>query len=256
MFQGTDTLDLSIKRKSGETGESDFQGDGQGNVPKDTVLVLDAKSKLGEEVVLQMILKGIKVKTLVRKKEEAQVAFGQYVSCVESSLDDRASLRALLKGVKSVVVTGGMGFDKGQRLMEACKSQEVDQVVLMSSYVKRESFFEKILVKSEQSILEDEEREQMVATSGVPYTIVRGGVLEDSLERSEAIKISRSGKLRGGSVSRSDLAYASVACLDFKPQNTTIELVPNSSSSGPGDDSIVLVESEEDWKVALESELI
>lgn len=268
---------------SGSDGEMEKAGESRS--AKDTVLVLDAKSSLGEEVVLQLILKRVKVKALVNDEERASEAFGDYVTPVNSSIDDRTSIRRLLRGVKSVILVGNLGINRGALLMEACLSEGVEQVVLMSSCISRENFFAKLLVKQEQSILEDREREREVASSGVPYTIVRCGKLKDTMSVSMAAGSGRMAAIRvtkgEGSVSdslqkttdeststlisRSSFAYAAVSCLQFNPQNNIVELSELEDKVGAQERSAAyasteggktfLVQSEEDWEAVFNSEV-
>jgi len=263
--KGTDVLDLSLKKEiAPNTDDLSVRAAESGSsTERDTVLVLDASGKLGEEVVLQLILKRTKVKALVGDREQACCAFGEYVSCVESSLDDRSSVRRLLEGVKSVVVTGSMGYDGGQRFMEACLASGVGQVVLMSSYAQSDGLLGKIFADREQIRLEDLEREKVVKESGVAFTIIRAGDLKDSspgLQAKRALEVCRDDKGPGGRVegmlSRTDFACATVASLDFEPRNLTVELservMEDSSVSGTSGSFLVELNSEEDWNLVFE----
>ncbi|QDZ18389.1 hypothetical protein HOP50_01g08940 [Chloropicon primus] len=259
--KGTDVLDLSAKRPETKEGGERLEGDDSegDDSERDAVLVVDANGKLGEEVVLQLILKRVKVKALVRSEEDASNSFGEYATCVESSLDDRTSLRRLLRGVKSLVVTGGMGFDKGERLMEACKSAGVEQVVLLSSYNNREGFLGGLFVSKEQSQLEDRERERIVAESGVPFSIIRAGDLADSspsLQGGKLLEVSlgeKANRKLGGSLPRSELASASVACLAFGAKNLVVELAEGEGEGTPAADTFLVdVNSDEDWSLVFE----
>ncbi len=85
------------------------------------------------------------------------------------------------------------------------------------------------------------------------YTIVSGGDLEDTAGRSEGLRVRR---VEGGramaaasdgslSLSRSDFAWASVACLSFAPRNARVELFR--ATSGNPSSGATPVETEEDW---------
>lgn len=240
--------------------DEDGNGAGdEGSVARDAILVLDANTKIGEEVVLQLILKRLKVKALVSDAVQAAEAFGEYANCVESSLDDRSSLRRLLSGVKSVVVTGAMGYDKGERLMEACRSAKVDHVVLLSSFVQSEGLGATLsqIFNKERANLEDGERERVVGAAGVPFTIVRAGDLRDSNFAGGGLSTSlvvtkreaeAAGAAPGGNLSRADFALAAVACLSHPPRNLVLDLVEteDGGAGGAGAGSFV-VEEEEDW---------
>lgn len=245
------------------TVSDDENGNGagdEGSVARDAILVLDANTKIGEEVVLQLILKRLKVKALVSDAVQAAEAFGEYANCVESSLDDRSSLRRLLSGVKRVVVTGAMGYDKGERLMEACRSAKVEHVVLLSSFVQSEGLGATLsqIFNKERANLEDGERERVVGAAGVPFTIVRAGDLRDSNFAGGGLSTSLVVTKReaeatgaapgGGNLSRADFALAAVACLSHPPRNLVLDLVETADggAGGTGAGSFV-VEEEDDW---------
>ncbi|GIL77629.1 hypothetical protein Vretimale_6801 [Volvox reticuliferus] len=92
----------------------------------DVVLVTDADSPIGEQVVLQLILARQQLRLLVRDVAAAKTAYGPYATPLPA---DAGTNPRALRGVKCLVLLGR----PVRGLMEAAKAARVKHVVLLSS---------------------------------------------------------------------------------------------------------------------------
>ncbi|XP_023643465.1 uncharacterized protein LOC17894577 isoform X2 [Capsella rubella] len=80
-----------------EEEDNDLDGD------KDAVFVTDGDSDLGQMIILQLIVKGSRVKALVKDKRKALDAFGAYVELTSGDASDERFLRKAFKGVGAII---------------------------------------------------------------------------------------------------------------------------------------------------------
>lgn len=179
--------------------------------PKDTILVLDGDSPMGEQLILQLIVAREKackhvsasqqhrsavvlsrwmpnkrlcccacqqVRALVGDPVMAKQAFGPYVEFVRGSASSLESddAAAALKGVRTLVVTGKLGSGGAS----AARRAGAEHVVLLSSVgLESGGLSLGFLTGSEDAVLKDARREALVAAAGLPYTVVRVGAVQD-----------------------------------------------------------------------------
>eukprot|EP00798_Chlamydomonas_sp_ICE-L_P026874 gene26874-4483_t len=151
--------------------DEDEGGDGS------TILVLDAESPMGEQVVLKLILARADIKICVKNGTAAKNAFGPYVTPVNSALlDDAEAMRKALKGVGSIVIPSKTGS-----IPQLAKQAGVSHVVMLSSAGLPAPSNPLSFLDREVGILRDASREASIAASGVRYTIqLLMTLLEDS----------------------------------------------------------------------------
>ncbi|XP_017407048.2 uncharacterized protein At2g37660, chloroplastic isoform X2 [Vigna angularis] len=187
-----------------EDGEDDYPED----EVRDAVLVTDGDSEMGQMVILSLIIKKARVKALVKDKRVALEAFGSYVE--EGFLSSVGSL----KGVQHVILLSQLSAYSGKSGFQS----------MMKSNAKK-------LAEQDESVLK---------ISGVPYTIIRTGALQDTPGGKQGFTFDQ-GCAASGSISKEDAAFVCVAALDCTPQTGFIFEVAN------GDNKV------SDWKECLSS---
>eukprot|EP00803_Ostreobium_quekettii_P001985 evm.model.scf_256EXC.4 EVM.evm.TU.scf_256EXC.4 scf_256EXC:22702-25631(-) len=140
------------------------------------ILVTDAMSLTGDQVLLQLILARQKVKVLCTDARKVQSAYGQYAEPVESTVGDTVLLRSAMRGITSVVCVGAVGD-----VPRVAAELGVRHIVLVSSVGRSKDILFDFgsLIGSEEAVLSDPGREVAVQNCGVPYTIVRAESLKD-----------------------------------------------------------------------------
>jgi len=172
--------------------------------PKDTILVLDGDSPMGEQLILQLIVAREKVRALVGDPVMAKQAFGPYVEFVRGSASSLESddAAAALKGVRTLVVTGKLGSGGAS----AARRAGAEHVVLLSSVgLESGGLSLGFLTGSEDAVLKDARREALVAAAGLPYTVVRVGAVQDVPGGDSTIRLIPDGTPQG-KISREDVA--------------------------------------------------
>jgi hypothetical protein len=132
-----------------------------------------------------------------------------------------------MKGAAAVVCCG-----KGEGLAAAAAAASVPHLVLLSSVGLAPSGFSFFGLSGEQRVLGDARREQEVTASGVPYTIVRVGALQDVPGGAMRLEVVP-GSTPSGALCREDAAtvLAQAALRDPKMGS----LVVSVSAAGPGE---------------------
>ena len=260
------------KQEGGDGGNGDEGDDDEG--PTNSVLVIDANSKVGEQTVLQLILSRIRVKAIVSDVEASAAAFGPYVKCVKGSLDNERSLRRALKRVRAVIIAGGAGPYSGRLLMKACREVgTVKHVVLVSTYAKARWGPLAPIVDREHLALEEAAREEAIRASGIPFTIIRGGRIQpNAIGRSPSLLVARSDAADAAdatpsegppptfgepeeeaSVSRADLAFSCVSSLSHAPAEGGVVVSIAGSPASTQSGGATLVSEVEDWEQVYEA---
>ncbi|CAN1162176.1 hypothetical protein LINPERHAP2_LOCUS24354 [Linum perenne] len=181
--------------KDGSASEQDEE-DGQlsENEVRDAILVADGDSELGQMVILQLIVKRARVKALVKDKRAAMEAFGTYV---EPETD--AVLLDLQEGFFA-----SFGSFKGMQLSVYRSSSGIQS--LMNSNARKLSELD----------------ETAVMSSGVPYTIVRTGALQNTSGGTQGFSFVKArfciGCAEKGTLSKEDAAFICVEALEVVPQ--------------------------------------
>ncbi|XP_050289607.1 uncharacterized protein LOC126727730 [Quercus robur] len=141
---------------------------------RNAVLVTDGDSEIGQMVILSLIVKGTRVKALVKDKQTALEAFGTYVESMVGDASDKKFLKKALRGVRTIICPNE-GFLSN---VEGLKG--VQHVVLLSQlYAYRGSGGIQALMKSNARKLAEQD-ESLLMASGIPYTIIRAGLLQST----------------------------------------------------------------------------
>ena len=205
---------------------------------KPLVLVAGATGKTGSLVVAQLKAKGYPVRAFVRSAEKAAERLGADVEAVVGDLRDPASIAAALDGVGVVVNAAGSGvpaaddnmpehvdFEGARNLADAAAAASVGHYVLISSMGATQDdhqlnrLFNNILIWKRKG-------EEAVAASGIPYTVIRPGGLNDGPGNEQTV-IFEQGDLPGleKAISRADVARVTVAAVkDEKARNKVFEI--------------------------------
>lgn len=160
--------------RDGELQQEEFvdeKEDEDDSIPRDAVLVLDADTNLmAEQVLLQLILARANIQAVVRDVVAAKTGYGPYVQATGGNSNDPNAVRmAARKKVKTVVMCGQV-FPS---VMQAATLAGVQHVVLLSAVgLPKDGGFQ-LFKNNELDILKDQQREAIVRSSGLKYTIVR-----------------------------------------------------------------------------------
>jgi len=214
-----------------EDEEDGYEGEG------DAILVLDADTPMGEQVVLQLILARAEVKALVKDVTAARNSYGPYVTPLSLDPSNPGLLKKALKNCGSVVVLGpSLGA-----LPRVVKEAGMAHVLLLSAAgTPSQGGFLSGLFDKELSGLRDAGREDALRNTGVRYTVVRVGAVRDAPGGQAGLALtSSSGGQQGGAtasapVSREDLAAVIVQALMRPPQGDEGGRTFTVASTGPG----------------------
>ncbi|CAL8131272.1 unnamed protein product [Prunus armeniaca] len=166
----------------------------EGEETRDAVLVTDGDSEMGQMVILSLIVKRARIKALVKDKRAALEAFGTYVE--EGFLSTVGSL----KGVKHVILLSQLSVYKGANGIQA----------LLKSNARK-------LAEQDESIL---------VASGIPYTVIRAGLLQNSSGGTQGFSFEQ-GSSAKGTLSKEDATFICVEAVDAVPQKGFIFEVVN-----------------------------
>ena len=205
---------------------------------KPLVLVAGATGGTGSLVVAQLKAKGYPVRAFVRNAEKAAERLGPDVEAVVGDLRDPASIAATLDGVAVVINAAGSGvpapddnmpehvdFEGARNLADAAVAAGVSHYVLVSSMGvthddhQLNRLFNNILIWKRKG-------EDAVAASGIPYTIIRPGGLNDGPGNEQKV-IFEQGDIMGldKAISRADVARVTVATVrDEEARNKVFEI--------------------------------
>ncbi|QCE02420.1 hypothetical protein DEO72_LG8g432 [Vigna unguiculata] len=199
---------------------------------RDAVLVTDGDSEMGQMVILSLIVKKARVKALVKDKRVALEAFGSYVESLAGDTSDNRFVKKALRGVRTIICPNE-GF-----LSNVGSLQGVQHVILLSqlSAYSSKSGFQSMMKSNAKKLAEQDE--SVLKTSGIPYTIIRTGALQDTPGGKQGFTFDQ-GCAASGSISKEDAAFVCVAALDCTPQTGFIFEVAN------GDNRV------SDWKECL-----
>lgn len=199
----------------------------QDDSPKDTVLVLDGDSAMGEQLVLQLILARQKVRALVGDPVMARQAFGPYVDFVQGSASAMGDAAGALKGVQTLIATGKLDAE----CVRAAKRAGVERLLLLSSLgLETGGLSLGFLLGSEDAVLKDARREAVAASSGLPFTVVRVGAIQDVPGGSSDLSL-QSDAPPTGKISREDVARVLSAAVSKQPPSAGVILTVGSQSS-------------------------
>ncbi|XP_024184229.1 uncharacterized protein LOC112189189 isoform X1 [Rosa chinensis] len=204
----------------------------EGDETRDAVLVTDGDSEMGQMVILSLIVKRARVKALVKDKRAALEAFGTYVESLTGDSRDKPFLRRVLRGV-STVICPNEGF-----LSTVGSLKGVNHVILLSqlSVYKGAGGIQALMKSNARKLAEEDE--SILMASGIPYTIIRAGSLQNSPGGTQGFSFEK-GTAAKGTLSKEDAAFICVEAVDAVPKERFIFEVVN------GDDKV------SDWKECL-----
>ncbi|KAH9665158.1 NAD(P)-bd dom domain-containing protein [Citrus sinensis] len=171
--------------KDGSNEEDEEKEDEFPEEARDAVLVTDGDSDIGQMVILSLIVKRTRIKALVKDKRNAMESFGTYVE--EGFISNAGSL----KGVQHVILLSQLSVYRGSGGIQA----------LMKGNARKLA----------------EQDESMLMASGVPYTIIRTGVLQNTPGGKQGFQFEE-GCAANGSLSKEDAAFICVEALESIPQ--------------------------------------
>ncbi|KAG8388418.1 hypothetical protein BUALT_Bualt02G0123800 [Buddleja alternifolia] len=187
---------------------------------RDAVLVTDGDNEIGQMIILSLIVKRIRVKALVKDKRAAMEAFGTYVESMAGDAKDETYLKKALKGVRAVICPIE-GF-----LCNIESWKGVEHVILLSqlSVYRDSTGIQAVMISNARKLAEQDEN--LVKASGVPYSIIRTGVLKNTPGGQQGFCFEE-GSASKGSLSKEDAAFICVEALDNVPQKGLIFEVVN-----------------------------
>ncbi|XP_073220033.1 uncharacterized protein [Cicer arietinum] len=237
-----------LSKDGTSTEDDDVDDDYKDDEVRDAVLVTDGDSEMGQMVILSLIVNKSRVKALVKDKRVALEAFGSYVESLAGDTSDNRFLKKALRGVRTIICPNE-GF-----ISSVGSLQGVKHVILLSQVLfflkkhysslappqRQPLFF--VLTKLQlsvysgkigiQSMMKNnakklaEQDESVLKTSGIPYTIIRTGELQDTPGGNQGFTFGK-GCAASGSISKEDAAFVCVKALEFVPQTGFIFEVAN-----------------------------
>ncbi len=204
------------------------------------VLVAGATGRTGKQAVLQLAARGYKVRALVRDDAKATTAeFPAGVTVIKGDVRDLASLKPAMKGVKFVISAIGAGGGPNPQpgngaedidnlgvanLAQAAKAAKVKQLVLVSS-ASTTHYADYPVAFMRPIFAAKFKGENALRASGVPYTIVRPGGLNDEPGGKLAVQFAQ-GDTVAGRIPRADVATVCIEALGRKASiGRTFEIV-------------------------------
>ncbi|KAH0736465.1 hypothetical protein KY285_012172 [Solanum tuberosum] len=213
--------------KDGSLSEEDMSS--EEDEVRDAVLVTDGDNEIGQMIILSLIIKRTRIKALVKDKRVAMEAFGTYVEPIAGDARDRSLLKKALSGVRAVICPNE-GFISN---LESWKG--LQHVILLSqlSVYRGSSGVQAIVTANARK--QAEQDESLVMASGIPYTIIRTGLLINAPGGNQGFNF-KEGCASQGKLSKEDAAFICVEALETLPQKGLIFEVVN------GEDKVM------DWK--------
>ena len=214
---------------SGQVSETRAESTAAEEYTRPLVLVAGATGKTGSRVVAELQARGFPVRAFVRDAARAAERLGPEVEAAVGDLRHPASIAAALDGVGAIINAAGSGvpaaadnmpehvdFEGARNRAEAAAAAGVGHYVLVSSQgVTHDGhalnrMFNNILVWKRRG-------EEAVTASGVAYTIVRPGGLNDEPGGIQKIAFDQGDKSEQGRIiSRTDVARVCVAALEHE----------------------------------------
>ncbi|KAL3618212.1 hypothetical protein CASFOL_038533 [Castilleja foliolosa] len=181
---------------------------------RDAVLVTDGDNEIGQMIILSLIIKRVRVKALVKDKRVAMEAFGTYVESMAGNTKDNIFLSKALRGVRAVICPNE-GF-----LSNIDSWKGIQHVILLS----QESTGIQAVINSNAKKLAEQD-EDVAKASGVPYSIIRTGILKNIPGGQQGFCFDE-GSAAKGSLSKEDAAFICVEALDnIPPKGLLFEVV-------------------------------
>jgi NADH dehydrogenase len=150
---------------------------------KAMILVTGGTGFIGQSLIRQLITNGYDVRTLVRPgKATPRLPRGIPLDVVVSSLSDERGVRAAMKGVDQIfhLVTGEYQGSHADLLASDIQSTQVVTKAALESGIKQMIYISHLGADraSAYPVLKSKGiAENIIKTSGVPYTILRSGIV-------------------------------------------------------------------------------
>ncbi|XP_059457375.1 uncharacterized protein LOC132187176 isoform X1 [Corylus avellana] len=207
-----------LPAKDGSVVEDDDQSEVE--EVRDAVLVTDGDSDIGQMVILSLIVKKTRVKALVKDKRAALEAFGTYVESMAGDASDKPFLRRALRGVRTIICPNE-GF-----LSNVGGLNGVQHVIFLSqlSAYKGAGGIQALMKSNARKLAEQDEL--MLIASGIPYTIIKAGLLESTPGGGQGFSFEE-GSSERRNLSKEDAAFICVEAIDAVPQRGFIFEVAN-----------------------------
>lgn len=187
---------------------------------RDAVLVTDGDDDIGQMIILSLIVKRTPVKALVKDKRSAVEAFGSYVEPMAGDTNDRSFQKKALRGVRAIICPNE-GF-----LSQVESLKGVEHVIVLSqlSVYRGTGGIQAIMNSKARKLAEQDE--SMVMASGIPYTVVRAGSLQNTPGGKQGFSF-KQGSAVQGCLSKEDAAFICMEALDAVPKRGLVFEVVN-----------------------------
>uniref|UniRef100_A0A803NY92 NAD(P)-binding domain-containing protein n=1 Tax=Cannabis sativa TaxID=3483 RepID=A0A803NY92_CANSA len=218
--------------KDGSIVDDEDEDESSENGARDAILVTDGDSEIGQMVILSLIVKRARVKALVKDKRVALEAFGTYVESIAGDSRDKPFLKRALRGVRTIICPNE-GF-----LSNVGNLKGVQHIILLSQLCVYKGAGGIQAFMKGNTIKKAEQEESLVAASGIPYTIIRCGSLQNTPGGKQGFSFEE-GCAAIKSLSKEDAAFICVEAVDVVPQKGFTFEVVNGENNVP------------DWKECL-----
>lgn len=152
------------------------------------------------------------MKAVVKDRRAALEAFGTYVESLAGDANNTTFIKKALKGVQAIVCPTE-GF-----LSKVGSLQGVQHVVLLSqlSVYKGADGIQALMTSNARKLAEQDE--SSLIASGVPYTIIRAGSLQNTPGGTQGFSF-QEGCAAKGTLSKEDAAFICVEALGLVPES-------------------------------------
>jgi uncharacterized protein YbjT (DUF2867 family) len=217
----------------------------------DGVLIFGATGQLGAPHVQMLVTSGETVTAFVRPTSTRERLDGVDIQYAIGDLMDADSVRAAMELVKPRIVIDTSARREGsaggkerfyapamQNIVDAAKVNGVEQIIIHSSVGVRGSA-EELLRETygydtrSPNMLDKGAAEVILEESGVPYTIIRNGVLDYEPAAPTGQAYLSDNMDAFGRITRTDLAALAVGCIDNPECINRIYHAQDDSLSGP-----------------------
>jgi uncharacterized protein YbjT (DUF2867 family)/ketosteroid isomerase-like protein len=211
------------------------------------VLVVGATGRSGPALLAALKSEGYtQIRALVRDAEKAKATLGSDIEVVQGDVRDMASLANAMSGVRYIVSALGsntfndptnspelVDYEGVRNLAQAARAANVERFVQVSSLgVTRAK--EHPLNRFGRVMEWKAKGEDALRVSGVPYTLVRAGGLQDTAGGESSIVALQGDNLITGQIPRADVAMVCVKALaDPAASGKTLEVVSGGKGGKP-----------------------
>lgn len=194
------------------TSESSIEDvDVELDLPRRTVLVLDADGVVGEAVAARLVLAKVPVACQVANTSKGEQRFGPYCTFVS----DEISIGAALNGARAVIASE----EASDELFAACARRGVAHVVLASSTTKANEKLSMLFANKGERARKDRQRERRAAQSGLAVTVARAATLRRAPGGAREIILTKpDADSRDGTISVEDFAEVIARALTRPPK--------------------------------------